>query len=273
MSRIWGIVVGLCAIVGVGAIVFHFSGARGDVAKKKVLGQIDKWLGESEIQRAEIERGIKGLNEAVGKLNEASVKSRVQADRLSRELKVNKAKIEESKVSLKRLGDDLKKFDTESKYSVSYGTKTYTKKDDLEKMANTVIDYHKSLVAQTDTMEKRLETYESTAATLETRTNDAKKKLVEMKNQLKEIDNKIELAKAQREAAEALSETDKSFADSVKGIEENIKNLDISTETAVRVEDAKWKDLTAKTEVEDASAIINKTKSTSSEIDALLGNK
>ena len=273
MSRIWGILVGVCAVVGVGSMIFFFSGARGDVAKKKILGQIDKFLNESDVQRAEIERGIKGMDDAVDKLTDAKIRARVQADRLSAEVKINKKKLDESKGSLTRLREDLKKFDTDPKYTVAYGTKTYSKKDDLDKMATKVVDYHKMLVAQTESMEKRLETYEMTANTLEARADKAKKKLGEMKNQLKELDAKIELVKAQREAAQALSESDKTFADSVKNIEEKIKNLDLNTETAVRKEEAKWKDITAKTEVEDATSIINKSKNTAEEIDALLGNK
>jgi len=81
------------------------------------------------------------------------------------------------------------------------------------------------------------------------------------------------MVKAQKEAAEALNETDKSFADSVKGIEDKIKNLDASTETAVRKEAEKWNEMSVKTQVEDPSKIIKDSKSTSDEIDALLGNK
>jgi phage shock protein A len=273
MSRIWGIVVGLCAVVGVGAIIFHFSGARGDVAKKKILGQIDKWLGEHEVARADIDRDIKKMEEAVTNLTKASITARYQAEKLEKEVVANKKRIADSEGALTKLSGDLKKFESEPSYTVSYGGKTYNKKDDLEKMAQTVIASYKTLKKDNESAEKRLETFNTTASTLEARTADAKKKLAEMKNQLKELDNKIMLAKAQKEAAEALSESDKTFGDSVKGIEDKISKLDASAETAARMEDAKWKDLTAKTEVEDATAIINKTQSTSKEIDDLLGNK
>jgi peptidoglycan hydrolase CwlO-like protein len=273
MSRIWGIVVGLCAVIGVGAIVFHFAGARGDVAKKKVLGQIDKWLGESDVQRQEIENGIKGMEVAVDKLSTAKIKARVDADRLTKAVKENQKKVEDSKASLVRLRDDLKKFDTDTTYSVTVGGKVYNKKEDLNKLAEKVIDYHKSLTADTKKMEERLETYDKTASTLESRHDEAKKKLKEMKEQLKDLDSKIEMVKAQREAAEALNETDKTFADSVKGIQDKINLLDASTETAARKEAEKWNEMTVKTESEDVSKIIKDTKSTSDEIDALLGNK
>jgi phage shock protein A len=270
MSRIWGIVVGLCAVVGVGAIIFHFSGARGDVAKKKIIGQIDKWLGESDVQRAEIDRGIKGMDEAVEKLNTQAVKAQVQAERLGREVNVNKKKLDDSKASLAKLGADLKKFDTETNYSVSYGTKTYNKKSELEAMATKVIDYHKTLQKETEAQEQRLKTYEDMAATLTSQRDEAKKKRDELKIRLKDLDAKIEMAKAQKEAAEALNESTSSFADSIKGIEDKINKLSDSTETATRIEDAKWKDLSAKTNVEDATTIIKNAKGTADEIDALL---
>jgi len=273
MSRIWGIVVGLCAVVGVGAIIFHFSGARGDVAKKKIIGQIDKWLGESDVARAEIDRGIKGMDEAIEKLNTQAVKAQVQSERLGREVNVNKKKLDDSTASLKRLKGDLDKFNTESNYSVSYGSKTYTKKSDLESMAEKVISFHTSLKKETEAQDERLKTYESMASTLTSQRDEAKKKRDELTLKLKDLDAKIEMAKAQKEAAEALSESNSSFADSIKGIEDKINKLSDSTETAVRVEDAKWKDLSSKANVEDATTIINKTKDTSKEIDDLLGNK
>jgi phage shock protein A len=190
---------------------------------------------------------------------------------LAKQVEANKKDLASSTVVLKKISDDLKKFDAEASYSVSYSDKTYTKKDDLDKLAKRAIEAHKSLAEQTQKMESRLETFEQTATTLETRHAEAKAKLREMKDQLKELDAKIEMVKAQKEAAEALNESDKSFADSIKGIEDKIKNLDASTETAVRKEAEKWNEMSAKTEVEDATKIIKDSKSTADEIDALLG--
>jgi chromosome segregation ATPase len=264
----------LALVLGGGYLVYSWSGARGDVVKKKVLNDIDKWLGESDVRRAEIDRGIKGLDEGIVTLSDARIKAQVQAEMLAKEVASNKKKIEESKAALVKLKGDLSAFDSNSMYTVSYGKTTYTKKEDLDKMARKVIDNHTSLVAQTESMEKRLQTYETTATTLSNREAGAKKELAEMRNKLKELDAKIELVKAQKSAAEALSETDKSFGDSIAGIKEKIKNAEEGAETALRKEDEKWKELTAKTEVEeDAKKIIDDSKNTVNEIDALLGKK
>ena len=104
--------------------------------------------------------------------------------------------------------------------------------------------------------------------------DDAKKKLSELKDQLKELDSKIALAKAQREAAAALDESSKTFADGVKGIEEKMKDLGAATETDVQKQAEKWKELTSKSsssDSDDVSKIIKESKSTSEEIDKLLG--
>jgi|SRR5579884_1937766 len=272
MKAVVSLVIVGALLIG-GYAVYHFSGARGEVAKKKVLNQIDKWLGESDVQRTEIERGIKDLDEGITKLTNARIKSQVQAELLSKELVSNKKKIEDSKVTLAKLKSDLSAFDSDSAFTVSYGSKSYTKKGDLEKMAQKVIDFHKTLVSQTESMEKRLQAYETTAKTLEAREDEAKKRLDSMRNKLKELEAKIEMVRAQKAAAETLNENDKTFADSIAGIEEKLKNLEIDTETAVRREDERWKELVAKTEVEDASKLITNSKSTINEIDALLGSK
>jgi phage shock protein A len=273
MKRVVSLAVVSALLLVGGFGLYKWSGARGEVMKDKVLKKIDSWIGESEVARKEIDRGINGMDVAIEKLTDSRIKAQVQAEMLTKEVKVNRKKIDDSKASLTKIKTDLTTFDTNPTYTVSYGGKTYSKKDDLEKMAAKVIDSHKSLVAQTESMEKRLSTYEATATTLAAREDEAKKKRDELKNRLKELDAKIEMAKAQRDAAAALSETDKTFADSIKGIEEKINKLDLNTETAVRKEEEKWKEITAKTEVEDASKIINNSKSTISEIDALLGNK
>jgi chromosome segregation ATPase len=276
MSRIWGIIVGVCAVVGVGAIVFYFAGARGDVAKKKVMKTIDSWLGESEVQRAEIERGINGMEVAVDKLQTAKIRAKGDAERLSNQTKDSQKKIADSKLALGKLREDLKKFDTDTSYSVSYGSKTYTKKDDLNKLADKVIEGHKKLVDQNKVLEDRLAAYEQTASTLNTNYTDAKKKLEELKDQLKELDSKIALAKAQKEAAAALDESSKTFADGVKSIEDKMRDLGAATETDVQKQAEKWKDLTSKSsssDSDDVSKIIKDSKSTSDEIDKLLGDK
>jgi chromosome segregation ATPase len=265
------VVVGLIGAAGYG--IYHFAGARGDVLKKKVLKKIDNWLGESEVARAEIDRGIKGMDEAVDTLTNARIKAQVQYEMLDKEIKGNKKKIEESKTALINLRNDLKKFDSDPTFTVSYGGKTYSKKDELDKMANKVIDHHETLVAQTEAQEKRLSTYETSMTTLRAREDEAKTKRKELKEKLKDLDSKIALAKAQKEAAQALNESDKSFGESVESIEEKIRTLDLSTEAAVRKEEEKWKEITAKTEVEDAKQIIKDSKSTVSKIDALLGSK
>jgi chromosome segregation ATPase len=267
-----GVVI-IALLLGGGYLAYTWSGARGDVVKKKVLSDIDKWLGESDVRRAEIDRGIKGLDEGLEKMSDARIKAQVQAEMLGKEVASNKKKIEESKAALVKLKDDLKAFDTNSTYTVSYGTKTYTKKEDLDKMARKVIDNHTALVEQTESMEKRLQTYELTATTLTNREAEGKKELADMRNRLKELDAKIELVKAQKAAAEALDENDKTFADSIAGIKDKIRSAEEGAETAVRKEDKKWKDLTAKTEVEDASKLITNSKNTVNEIDELLGKK
>ena len=271
MGRVVAGAIIACVLIGGGITAYHYSGARGDVAKKKVLDKIDNWLGESDVRRAEIDRGIKGIEEGIVKLSNARIKAQVQAELLGKELAENKLKIEESKAALVKLKGDLSAFDSNPTYTVSYGTKSYGKKDDLEKMAAKVIDFHKSLVAQTASMAKRHETYETTASTLAGREEDAKKKLASMRNKLQELDAKIEMVKAQKAAAEALSETDTTFASGVASIEKKIKDLDLVTTTKEREQDEDWKKLTAGTKVEDVKDIIKDSKSTINEIDALLG--
>lgn len=265
-----GIVV---AVLAGGFAVYHYSGARGEVAKNKVLSQIDKWLGESEVRRTEIDRGIRGMEEGITKLSEARIKAQVQVDILGKEVKGNKAKTEDSKAALAKLKGDLSAFEADGTFTVSYGSTKYTKKGDLEKMAGRVIAAHKSLVTQTEALEARCKTYEVTAANLEKREEDAKGKLTQMKNSLKELDADLLMVNAQREAAAALNENDKSFATNVAALEKKVTELTVGVKTAVKLEDEKMKEFIVKNEVEDAAKEVMKSKNTINEIDELLGSK
>lgn len=276
MSRIWGILVGLCAIVGVGAIIFFFSGARGKVAKDKLLDKIDSVLGKDEIKRKEIAEGIEGYEKAVRTLTKAKVRATVEAEEVAKEVKANEIKLKESTEALAQLNTHLKKFETEAKYSVTVGSKTYTKAEDLDKMAKTVLEHCKTLKKQTETLQQRLENYQQIATTMTTRADEAKTKLQALKDELKDLDANIAQAKAYREAATALRETDKTFGENVQDLETKIKDLKTSVKTSVRLEEGELKSLTSPADdIPDAAKIIKEanSKSTISEIDSFLGNK
>ena len=99
MSRIVTLVIIGLVLFGGGFAVYHFSGARGEVVKNKLLKEIDNCLGETEVQRTEIDRGIRGMDEGIAKLSEARIKAQIQADMLDKELKGNTKRIEDSKAA------------------------------------------------------------------------------------------------------------------------------------------------------------------------------
>jgi len=181
MSRIWGIVVGLCAIVGVGSMIFFFSGARGKVAKDKIIDSIDSLLGKDEVKRKQIAEGVEGYEKAVRTLTKAKIKAEVEAEEVAKEVKANQQKLDESTQALAKLNTHLKKFETDANYSVTYGSKTYTKGEDLDRMAKSVLEHGKTLKGQTEVLQGRLKKYEEIANTMASRAEEAKKKLQTLK--------------------------------------------------------------------------------------------
>jgi phage shock protein A len=273
MKRLVCLAVVSALLIGGGYAVYKYSGARGKVAKKELLDKIDGWLGKEEVRRQEIEDKIEGMKKGIATLSDARIRVGVQAKMLKDEIATNDKNLKSSAEVLTQMKKDLESFKTKAEFSVRYGGKDYTKEDDLDKLATKLIDRHKKLKSQTEAMKERLTKYEDNHAILVTREEDAKKKLAEFKHELSQLDADITLLKAQRQAAEALNEADKNFGESVEGLEEKIKELKVLTKTAVAKEDEKWKEISAKTEVEDATKIITNSKDTVREIDDLLGNK
>jgi hypothetical protein len=265
------------AVVGLlllgGYTVYKYSGARGKVAKQKILNQLDEWLGKSDVRRQEIVDKIEGMEKGIDKLSDVRRRQSVQADMLKGELKLNEKKLQESTEILVRLKKDLEMFKTNAEYSVRYGSKDYTREGDLDKLANRVVDAHTLLKKQTDAMKERLAKYEENVEILTARETERKKEVNELKNELTQLDADIALAKAHREAAEALNETDKTFAESVADLKAKMKDLKITTKTALAKEDEKRKDISAHNDVEDVTKIVTDSKDTIRKIDELLGNK
>ena len=90
-------------IVGLAAVtlcaVFFIPGcsdagkARVDVAKKKLLDQIDDALGKMDVQKAEIDNGIKSAKLAADGVRKAKIKAQVSLEQLDEKVKQYQEKI------------------------------------------------------------------------------------------------------------------------------------------------------------------------------------
>src|SRR5260370_13481639 len=94
-----GLSAALCFIPGCGAKV--------EVAKEKLLKEIDGLLGEVEVQRKEVELGITKMGQAPDELGKNRINCQVRAERLEKQIKAVEERIAEVDASLRTLRDYL----------------------------------------------------------------------------------------------------------------------------------------------------------------------
>ena len=273
MKRIVSLAVISALLIGGGLAVYHFSGARGKVVKKKILEAIDGKLGKYEVAREEIKEGIDGMDTAIRGLSRERITAQVRAEKLGDKLKEVDRALDTSKQNLAILKKHMADFKTNATYTATVGSKSYTKPDELGPVVDKYITAHESLVTQKTSLIREKEAYEKTAATLESRETEATAKLKEWKSRLRELDAKIAQVESQKKAAKALNEADKTFGESVETLEKKLAALEDDTETEVRLEAAQWKDNAEKTETLDPSKLLTDTDNRMKRLDDLLGNK
>lgn len=271
MKRVMSLAVVSVLLLGAGFAIYHFSGARGKVAKQKALDTIDGWLGKERVVRQEIVDALDGLDKAIGKLNHAKHSAKVEVEALDKDIQKADTKVTEKRKDLVKLREHIKKYEADSQYTVSFGGKPQTKSD-VEKLADKASDEFEALVKERDGLVKVRDTQDNTFKTMEQKEAKAKNTLKVLKVRLRELDAKIAAMEAQREATAALNETDRTFAEGMTGIETKFKELEKNVEVKFRVEDEKFRELSEKGDVEDTATAINGSKEILNRLDKLIGD-
>jgi chromosome segregation ATPase len=268
MKRAIVIILG-CLVVG--AAIFAFVGpAHWGVAKDQLLGQIDKLLGETEVQKKQIELQVGNARKAVETLAEAKIKAQVRSEQMAKKVAAQEEKLNELKTYLATLRDHLG-----AEQPVVLAGKTYSK-DELKALADKVIKLHKEGSAELESLKRSQANLDLATASLADRHKDANSKLVAMENRVREFDAKIEQLKAMREARQAVGDRDLTLAANFQQLEKQIDDLHAKTEAELRLEEERWKTLNPARELDEIERIVIASKGldgTLSEIDRILGKK
>jgi peptidoglycan hydrolase CwlO-like protein len=272
-AKRWLAVLAACLVVVVaGLLVFtNFGcGARAQVAKDKMMSQIDKLLGETDVQRKEAQNGVDDMKKAIEKLREGKINARVRAEQMGDQLKGIDDKIADDKAALTKLQDYIKSAQPKEIAGKTYST------DELNKLARTVIDDEKNRETQREGVKHAKDILDKAADTLEARQEEGEKRLEALNSKLKEIDSEMIALKSLKEAAAVMGDADTTVADNFDKIEKKVGELQVSVKTQLKVDEEKWNSSTASKQVEDANKIVADVKGpqdTLSEIDKILGKK
>lgn len=250
----------LCSVLGILGC-----GARAEVAKDKILAQVDALLGEIDVKRKEAEIGIRNMDAGLDQLKKGKIEAKVKHTQFSDKVSELEAKIANADKALGRLRDYLK----ENK-EVTLSGKKYTPAQ-LKEMAETAIDARKKLSSELDTIKGARDRLSAVVASLEQREKEGRDKLKALKQHLEEIDAKAVALKSIKDAS-TLSGGGATL--DFEAVEKQVKDLSTKIDTELAFHDEKAKEAGAASDLKSLETVVRQTSTASdavSEIDKILG--
>jgi len=243
-------------------------GARTEVAKDKVLKQIDKMLGEVDVKRKEIELSVNGLKDGIEGMRKAKIKAQVKREQMDRQVGDIQQQITQVDDILKKLRPHLN-----ATTPVEISGTTYSVQQ-INEAADKLLKERKMLSDNLDHLHQAQASLDNTASTLEKRQIECQERLKRLEVQLAEIDTKSVALKAMQEASASMGDGDKSLASNLDSLEHKVKDLFATVETELRSGDEKWNETVENKKIDSADSLIEnmrKPADTATEIDKILG--
>lgn len=245
-------------------------GPRAEVAKKKLLDKIDDFLGKMDVQRAEVEESMTGLQKGIAGIRKAKVQTQVKIEQVEAKTQPYQDKIKQYDQSLVTLRDALR-----SGQPAEFAGKTYSQTD-LNAMADKIIKARKEATQRIDGFRTAKDNLEKLVADLEAKQRTFEDHYERLKAQVAKIDAEIVAAKAMKEASAAMGDGDATLADNLAKLEDKIAALSGEVRTNLMTESAKWNESAVTKQVNEVDAFIAATQSSGStvdEIDRILGQR
>ena len=242
-------------------------GARVEVAKDKILAQVDALLGEIDVKRKEADIGIHNMDTGLDQLKKGKIEAKVKQTQFSEKATELEGKIADADEALRRLREYLK-----ANKDVTLSGKTFTPAQ-LNEMADTAISARKKLATELETVKQARDRLGAVATLLEQQEKSGRDKIKGLKQYLEEIDAKAVALKSIKDAA---SLSGGGAALDFEKVEKQVKDLSTKIDTELAFHDEKTKEAGTATEVGSLESVIRQTSTASdkiSEIDKILGKK
>jgi hypothetical protein len=222
-----------------------------------------------DVKRKEIEISVNGLKEGINNLRKAKIKVQVNNEQIQREAKPQEERLVNTDSALQTLRGHL-----EASEPVEIAGKTYNQ-EELKDLADRILRARKVYVGQLDGFHSAETRLNKVATTLERKQQDLQQHLADIEGQLVVIDsNRIALV-AMQQSAEAMGD-DASLAQSLDHLQKKVTALYTDIEVGLRIEDAKWAEDLATTEIDATQSLVaglQNPRDTIAEIDQILAKK
>lgn len=266
--RIWSLPICL-GLMGLGLLNMAGCGARAEVAKDKLLAQLDKVLGELNVKAAEIDKKRRDLTGEMQVVREKKFNAAVRLELLTKKQETSKQELEKLKQGLARVQPKMEEAKTNGK--IELNGKEITA-DELNRMATDLINRVKSKESELGSQQTSIDALKRSADFLASQEKAAADMLGKLDLKITEIKDK-KIAIDAVKSANSMVGNDTSINDKIASLSKEIDNMFVDVETAMRVEEAKLSELQNQTM--SADELLTETGSdldaTISEIDAILG--
>ena len=242
--------------------------ARVDVAKKKVLDQIDDALGKMDVQKAEIDTGIKSAKKAVGELRKAKHQAQAQLELLDEKVKPHQEKMTRCDESLAKLRDAIK-GDTPA----DFAGKTYTVAE-LKAMAGKLIEARRECEEKLKGFDAARTNMRNVVATLTKKQDDLDARVVRLEAVNAKLDAEMVATRAMKKASAAMGDSDATLGENLDELERKMAALSGDVRAELAGESEKLTSTGADKSLSEVDAFLKATQSpgdTVGEIDKILG--
>lgn len=242
--------------------------ARVDVAKKKLVEQIDDALGKMDVQKAEIDNGIKSAKQAADGVRKAKIKAQVSLDQLDEKVRPHQEKIAKCDETLAKLRDALK-----ADKPADFGGKTYTVAD-LKEMAGKVIQARKEAEEQVKGFDTARENMRKVVTTIAKQQQELETRIAKLQAANSKLDAEMAAARAMKQASATMGDGNSTLSSNLDELEQKVAVLSADVRAELSGESEKWSSEGADKAISDVDAFIKSAQTPSdpiAEIDRILG--
>lgn len=261
--------VGVASLLVLGMSLYLVVGPnRAQVAKNKVLDHIDDMLGKMDVQKAEIDTGLKSAKRAVVEIRRAKHQAQAQLDLIDEKVRPHQEKRNRCDESLAKLRDVIK-----ADMPAEFAGKTYSVAE-VKTMAGQVLQARKEGEEKIKGFDAARTNMRTVVATVTKKQEDLETRIVRLEAMHSKLDAEMAAARAMKKASAAMGDSGATLGENLDELEKKMAVLSGDVKAELVGESEKLAATDTDKTVSEVDAFLKAPSSsgdTVGEIDKLLG--
>ena len=255
-------------LVGLALAVASGCGAEIDVAVKKGRDALDRFLGEWDVRRAEIQRSIDAMKDGIDGIEKAKLLAEAKKKIANEDIELSKHRIERIDGALAKIRPAL-----DVKGTSVIGEVSYTP-EKVREMADVLLGERATVTSRTDELRGLVAMFDDAISADESNANEWRAQLRALGAKIREIDAKMDSARALREASTGIGGSSMASTNLAE-LEAKVNDFDAEVRAGLELQKKKLEQRRAKTDFGGADVLLGKIEGSASrtgEIDKILHN-